>query len=60
MATDATVILTRFHLVVGTRTKLDEFERGVGQRSDEELLLQTSGITLRRVIVTDGALGRLL
>ena len=60
MATDATVIRAGdFISVIGTRTKLDEFERRVGQRSDEELVLETSGIIFRRVIVTDGAaLGR--
>jgi putative transport protein len=60
VATDATVIRTGdFMAVVGTHAKLNEFERGVGQRSNEDLVLAPSGITFRRVIVTNGAvLGR--
>ena len=41
--------------VVGTRAGLDDFERVVGRRSDEDLVLAKSGITLRRVAVTDHA-----
>jgi putative transport protein len=38
---------------------LDQFERVVGQRSDEDLVLTKSNITFRRVVVTDRAvLGR--
>jgi putative transport protein len=42
-------------VVVGTRAGLDQFERVVGQRSDEDLVLSESGITFRRVAVTDRA-----
>jgi putative transport protein len=53
-ATDATVIHTNDRLaVVGTRAVLDQFERVVGQRSDEDLVLTESHITFRRVVVTD-------
>jgi putative transport protein len=53
-ATDATVIQRGDRLaVVGTRAGLDRFERGVGQRSDEDLVLTQSDITFRRVLVTD-------
>ena len=59
-ATDATVIHMDDRLaVVGTRAGLEQFERVVGRRSDEDLLLQESDITYRRVIVTDrDALGK--
>jgi putative transport protein len=54
VATDATVIQTDDRLaVVGTRAGLDQFERVVGQRSDEDLVLTESHITFRRVVVTD-------
>jgi len=44
---------------VGTRAGLEQFERVVGRRSDEDLLLQESAITYRRVVVTDrDALGK--
>jgi putative transport protein len=53
-ATDATVIYRDDRLaVVGTRAGLDQFERVVGQRCDEDLVLSESSITFRRVIVTD-------
>ena len=59
-ATDATVIHLDDRLaVVGTRAGLEQFERVVGRRSDEDLLLQESDITYRRVVVTDrDALGK--
>src|SRR5437667_18285 len=59
-ATDATVIHKDDRLaVVGTRAGLEQFERVVGRRSDEDLLLQESDITYRRVVVTDrDALGK--
>lgn len=53
-ATDATVIHHEDRLaVVGTCAGLDQFERVIGRRSDEDLVLVESGITFRRVIVTD-------
>jgi putative transport protein len=53
-ATDATVIHKNDRLaVVGTCPGLDQFERVVGQRSDEDLVLAESNITFRRVVVTD-------
>ena len=53
-ATDATVIHLDDRLaVVGPRAGLDQFERVVGQRSDEDLVLTESNITFRRVVVTD-------
>lgn len=55
-ARDATVIRGGDRLaVVGTRAGLDQFARIVGQRSDEDLVLTESGITFRRVVVTDRA-----
>ena len=39
--------------VVGTRAGLEQFERVVGQRSEEDLVLAESNITFRRVVVTD-------
>ena len=52
-ATDATVIHRDDRLaVVGTRAGLDQFERVIGQRCDEDLVLPESNITFRRVIVT--------
>jgi putative transport protein len=46
-------------LVVGTSAALEQFERVVGERSDEDLVLQPSGITDRRVVVTErSALGK--
>lgn len=53
-ATDATVIHCGDRIaVVGTRVGLDQFERVIGQRSDEDLVLAESNITFRRVVVTD-------
>jgi putative transport protein len=59
-ATDATVIRRGDRIaVVGTPAALDRFERVVGRRSDEDLVLAGGDITFRRVVVTDGAvLGR--
>ena len=46
-------------LVVGTSAGLEQFERVVGERSEEDLVLEGSGITERRVVVTDrDALGK--
>lgn len=54
VATDATVIHLHDRLaVVGTRAGLDQFERVLGTRSDEDLVLAESSITFRRVVVTD-------
>jgi putative transport protein len=39
--------------VVGTRAGLEQFERVVGTRSDEDLVLEESPISYRRVVVTD-------
>ena len=39
--------------VVGTRAGLDQFQRVIGQRSEEDLVLAESPITFRRVVVTD-------
>jgi len=60
VATDATVIRRGDRIaVVGTRARLDEFERFVGQRSDEDLVLAESNITFCRALVTDrAALGK--
>jgi putative transport protein len=45
--------------VVGTPAALEQFERVVGRRSDEDLVLTESNITFRRVVVTDaGVLGK--
>jgi putative transport protein len=59
-ATDATVIHRDDRIaVVGTSLGLDQFERVVGERSDEDLVLAESDITFRRVVVTDrSALGK--
>jgi putative transport protein len=55
-ATDATVIHREDRLaVVGTRAGLDQFERVVGNRTDEDLVLVESDVTFRRVVVTDRA-----
>jgi putative transport protein len=54
IATDATVIHRDDRLaVIGTPAGLDQFERVIGQRSDEDLVLAESGITFRRIVVTD-------
>jgi putative transport protein len=53
-ATDATVIHREDRMaVVGTRSGLDQFQRVIGERSDEDLVLAESDITFRRVVVTD-------
>jgi putative transport protein len=59
-ATDATVLHLGDRLAaVGTPAGLDAFERVVGRRSDEDLVLGESSLALRRVVVTDrGVLGR--
>jgi len=59
-ATDATVIHRDDRVaVVGTRAGLEQFERVIGKRSDEDLVLAESEITYRRVVVTDrAALGK--
>ena len=59
-ARDASVIRIGDRMsVVGTCAGLDQFERIVGQQRDEDLALAGSGITSRRVVVTDRAvLGR--
>ncbi len=54
VATDATVLHCHdFIAVVGTRAGLDHFEHVIGPRSDEDLVLEVSEITFRRVVVTD-------
>jgi putative transport protein len=40
-------------VVVGTSAGLEQFQRVIGERSDEDLVLTESGITFRRVVVTD-------
>lgn len=53
-ATDATIIRRENRLsVVGTREGLEQFERVIGERTDEDLVLAESDITFRRVVVTD-------
>lgn len=53
-ATNATVIHRDDRLaVVGTRAGLEQFERVVGHRSDEDLVLAESDVSYRRVVVTD-------
>jgi len=53
-ATDSTVIHSGDRLaVVGTAAALEQFERVVGKRSDEDLVLEESELTFRRVAVTD-------
>jgi len=55
-ATDSTVIHSEDRVaVVGTRSGLDQFERVIGERSDEDLVLAESDVTFRRVVVTDRA-----
>jgi putative transport protein len=54
LATNATTIHRDDRLaVVGTASGLDAFERVVGHRSNEDLVLAESGITYKRVVVTD-------
>jgi putative transport protein len=53
-ATDATIVRRDDLLsVIGTRAGLEQFERVVGQHSDEDLALADSTLTFRRVVVTD-------
>jgi len=53
-AVDATIIHDNDLLVaIGTRSGLEKFERVIGRRSDEDIIVAESGITLRRVVVTD-------
>ena len=60
VATDRTIIHRDDRmLVIGTPAALEQFERVVGTRSDEDLVLEESGITYRRVVVTERtALGK--
>jgi putative transport protein len=53
-ATDTTVIHRDDRLaVVGTHAGLEQFERVVGRRSEEDLVLVESNIISRRVVVTE-------
>lgn len=53
-ATDGTLIHVGGRLAaVGTASGLDAFERVVGERSDDDLVLAESSLALRRVVVTD-------
>ena len=60
VATDRTIIHRDDRmLVIGTPAALEQFERVVGTRSDEDLVLEESGIIYRRVVVTErSALGK--
>lgn len=60
VATDHTIVHRDDRmLVIGTRGALEQFERVVGTHSDEDLVLEESGITYRRVVVTErSALGK--
>ena len=60
VATDPLVIHRNDRmLVVGTPSGLDQFQRVVGKPSDEDLVLEESGIMDRRAVVTDrSALGK--
>ena len=60
VATDPTIIHRNDRmLVVGTAAALEQFERVIGEQSDEDLALEKSGITYRRVVVTERtALGK--
>lgn len=54
VATDATVVQPDDLLtVVGTRAGLEQFERVVGRHTEEDLALDASPLTFRRVVVTD-------
>jgi putative transport protein len=59
-ATDGTIIHCQNRLaVIGTSEGLDQFERVVGDHSDEDLVLAETNITFRRVFVTErNVLGR--
>ncbi|MFL6584856.1 MAG: putative transporter [Chthoniobacterales bacterium] len=53
-ATDATVIHQGDRLaVVGRREGLEQLERVIGRRTDEDLVLEESSLTSRGVLVTD-------
>jgi putative transport protein len=53
-ATDACVLHCDDRIVVvGTPPGLDQFERIIGRRGDEDLVLGESTLTFRRVVVTD-------
>jgi putative transport protein len=53
-ATDATILHREDRLsVVGTPAGLEQFERVIGGRSEEDLLLADKTLTFRRVVVTD-------
>src|SRR5215470_4091142 len=53
-ATDATVIHRDDRLtVIGTVAGLEQFERVIGRRSEEDLVLAESNVSFRRVVVTD-------
>lgn len=60
VATDHTIIHRDDRmLVIGTYAALEQFERVVGTRSNEDLVLEESDITYRRVVVTErSALGK--
>jgi putative transport protein len=60
LAAGATVLKNGDHIVaVGTGAMLDQFERVVGRRSDEDLLQAPGGVTTLRVVVTSKhALGK--
>jgi putative transport protein len=56
---ESDVHLGDFLSVVGTVGGLEEMEGAIGRRSEEDLLLDESPVTFRRVVVTDrGVLGR--
>ncbi len=59
-AADATVVRINDRIsVVGPPSGLDAMERIIGRRTDEDLVLEESAITFRRVVVTDrGVLGK--
>ncbi len=54
-ATDATVILCLHDLlsIVGPPSGLEAMERVIGHHTDEDLVLEKSAVTYRRVAVTD-------
>jgi putative transport protein len=53
VATDATVIhCNDLITVVGARAGLEQMERVIGERSDEDIVLSDSVLTFRRVVVT--------
>jgi putative transport protein len=60
VATDPMIIHRNDRMVVvGTAVGLEQFERVVGERTDEDLVMEESGIAYRRVVVTESsALGK--